>query len=345
MSEIKKPAKTAVKKTASPKVPAKTPVKQTRAAAIRQEVVQTSPPQQAWVAPQQQQVAPPQQPVTETFIVQNTFEGPLYISDIGMEFGGLEVRDLTWEDPAIVKRSQDLRRAISLGHLIRISQDSWDRIMHIKAAEARAETSRISNRRTRTVNADGRILEAEVLNLNKADGGRAAQDQVSTAGHANDPMSYATAFSEARMQYEDRGVTLDAHTFAGMVRKQPSLVARLLNREDMFDDGVISGATGRGRATVISPGNDGQYGTNVNQVNMTNYNRDQRLAGSSAMGLGSLQNDQGYIDPFNPNAMPHGAPIPDFVDLDNLEDDEGYAEEIDLASDFDDSSGGVRRLG
>lgn len=344
MSEIKKPAKTAVKKTASPKTPAKTPVKQTRAAAIRQEVVQTPPQQQTWAAPQPPQVAP-QPPQASEFIVQNTFEGPLYISDIGMEFGGLEVRDLTWEDPTIVKRSQDLRRALQLGHLISISQESWNRIMHIKAAEARAETTRISNRRTRTVNADGRILEAEVLNLNKADGGRAAQDQVSTAGHANDPMSYATAFSEARMQYEDRGVALDAHTFASMVRKQPSLVARLLNREDMFDDGVISGAVGRGRATVISSGNDGQYGTSVNQVNMTNYNRDQRIAGSSAMGLGSLQNDQGYIDPFNPNAMPHGAQIPDFVDLDNLEDDEGYAEEIDLASDFDDSSGGVRRLG
>jgi len=295
--------------------------------------------------PQPQQPQAPVNQAPESIIVQNTFEGPLYISDIGMEFGGLEVRDLTWEDPSIVKRSQDLRRAIQLGHLIRISQGEWDNIMRIKAAEARAETQRISNRRTRTVNADGRLLEAEVLNLNKADGGKAAQDQVSTAGHANDPMSYATAFQEARYQYEDRGVTLDAHTFAGMVRNRPSLIPRLLARESMFDDGVISGAVGRGRATVIAPGNDGMYGTSVNQVNMTNYNRDQRIAGSSAMGIGSFQNDQGYLDPMTPGMMPHSAPIPDFVDLDNLDDDEGYAEEIDLASDVDDSSGGVRRLG
>lgn len=339
MSETKKPAKTAVRKPALPKTPAKTAVRQ--APVARQQLQQE--PQPVY--------APPVQPVVNqdppAFIVQNTFEGPLYISDIGMEFGGLEVRDLTWEDPSIVKRSQDLRKALTMGHLHRISQAEWDNIVRIKAAEARAETQRLSNRRTRNVRVDDRLIEAEVLNLNKADGGKSAQDQVSTAGYANDPMSYATAFQEARYQYEDRGVTLDAHTFAAMTKNRPSLINRLLNKESIFDDGIISGAPGRGRATVITPGVDGQYGTSVNQVNMTNYNRDQRMAGSSAMGIGSLQNDQGYLDPSNPNAMPNNFPIPDFADLDNLDDDgdSGYAEEIDLANEVGDSGGGLRRLG
>lgn len=338
MSEIKKPAKTSARKpvTSISKVPAKTP----KQAPPAQREIPAPPP--IYAAPVQQQ-----QPVNnapESIIVQNVLEGPLYISDIGMEFGGLEVRDLTWEDPSIVKRSQDLRRALQMGQLARITQDDWDRVTQIKAAEARAETQRVSNRRTRNVNVDNRIIEAEVLNLNKADGGKSAQDQVSTAGYANDPMSYATAFQEARLQYEDRGSALDAHTFASMVKNRPSLIPTLLRGESLFEDGTISGVSGRARATVITPGSG--YATNVSQMDMTNYNRDQRLAGSSAMGIGSLQNKDGYLNPNNPGQMPTMAPIPDFVDLDNLDDDDsGYAEEIDLANDLGDDSGGVRRLG
>ena len=156
-------------------------------------------------------------------------------------------------------------------------------------------------------------------------------------------MSYASAFHEARLQYEERGASLDAITFANIIKQTPTLIGKLLQGVSMFNDGVTSGALGRGRATVIMPG-DG-YSTNIGQMDMTNYNRDQRVAGSTAMGIGSLQN--GMIDPFNPNAMPtHN--IPDMVDLDNLsdDDDEGYAEEIDLANDGgEDSGGGVRRLG
>lgn len=342
MSEIKKPAKTAVRKpaTSTTKVPAKTPK---QASPAMQRETPTAPQTPIYAAPA------PQAPVNnapESIIVQNVLEGPLYISDIGMEFGGLEVRDLTWEDPSVVKRSQDLRRAIQVGQLQRITQADWDHIMSVRAAEARAETQRISNRRTRNVRADGRVIEAEVLNLNKADGGRAAQDQVSTAGYANDPMSYATAFQEARAQYDDRSSVLDAHTFAQMVKNRPSLISTLLRGDSLFDDGTISGVAGRARATVITQG-DG-YNTGVSQMDMTNYNRDQRLAGSSAMGIGSLQNNNGYLDLNNPGQMPTMTQIPDFVDLDNLDDDDdaGYAEEIDLANDGgDDSSGGVRRLG
>jgi len=116
-----------------------------------------------------------------------------------------------------------------------------------------------------------------------------------------------------------------------------------LNNESMFNDGVMSGAVGRGRATVITQGVG--YDTGVTQLDMTNYNRDQQIAGSTAAGLGSQKNQ--VLDPFNPHIMPSMAQIPDFVDLDNLDDDDdaGYAEEIDLANDGDDLGGGVRRLG
>jgi len=330
-----------MRKTAAPKTPAKT-AKQAPPATRRTVVETPQPqPQHPMYAAQPQPQAPS---APESIIVQNTLAGPLYISDIGMEFGGFEVRDLTWEDPSIVKRSQDLRRALTTGHLMRITQAEWDRIMQFKAAEARAETQRVSNTRTRRkVKADGRIIEAEYLNLNKADGGRTAQDQVSTAGYANDPMSYAMAFQEARAQYEERGAILDAQTFAGMVENRPRLIQQLLNNESMFNDGVMSGAVGRGRATVITQGVG--YDTGVTQLDMTNYNRDQQIAGSTAAGLGSQKNQ--VLDPFNPHIMPSMAQIPDFVDLDNLDDDDdaGYAEEIDLASDGDDLGGGVRRLG
>jgi hypothetical protein len=320
MTNIKKPVK-------------KAPVKSAEKLATKKTTAKVAPAP-APVAQQYSAPAPPTSTAPESIIVQNVLPGPLYISDIGMEFGGHEVKDLTWEDPSIVKRSQDLRRALVNGHLIRISQQEWDNIMLHKAAQARAEAQRISAKRTRKVNADGRILEAEVLNLNKADGGRSAQDQISTAGYASDPMSFATAFQTARAEYEDRGMTLDSFTFTRLAENNPRLVGRLLAGGSVFDDGVTSGVLGRGRATVITPG-DG-FSTGVAQMDMTNFNRDQRIAGSTAYGAGVYQNQVEIPEPY----------IPDMIDLDNLndeDDDEGYGEEIDLAIE-DSDSGGIRRL-
>jgi len=324
MTNIKKPAKKAPVKAADKPTTKRVAPKTTRPAA---------PAAQQYSAPAPAP-APQASNAPESIIVQNVLPGPLYISDIGMEFGGHEVRDLTWEDPSIVKRSNDLRRALVNGQLIRISQQEWDNIMAHKAAQARAEAQRISARRTRKVNADGRVLEAEILNLNKADGGKSAQDAVSTAGYASDPMSYATAFQAARAEYEDRGLTLDSFTFTRLAENNPKLVGRLLAGGSVFEDGVTSGVLGRGRATIITPG-DG-FSTGVSQVDMTNFNRDQRIAGSTAYGAGTYQNQVEIPEPY----------IPDMVDLDNLDDEddeEGYGEEIDLAVE-DSDSGGIRRL-
>jgi hypothetical protein len=100
MTNIKKPAKPAAAKAATK--PA------TRTAAKTNSSPAPAPAsQQSMPAPAPALQTPEQ---TESIIVQNILPGPLFISDIGMEFGGHEVKDLTWEDPSIVKRSQDLRR-------------------------------------------------------------------------------------------------------------------------------------------------------------------------------------------------------------------------------------------
>jgi hypothetical protein len=334
MSEIKKPAKTAL-----PKKPTTTKVvKSPKVEAPQQVSNHVHYANAAQMQPNNVASGP------QTVIVQNILKGPLFISDIGMEFGALEAKDLTYEDPSLVKRSQDLRKALQLGHLVRISQEELDNILAMRIAEARAETQRIGGgQRTRDVKVDGRIVQAEVLNLNKAAAGRAERDQINTAGYENDPMSYASAFQEARLQYEDRGAMLDANTFSSMVKNKPSLIQSLLRGDSIFNDGVISGVSTHARATVITKG-DG-YNTGVAQMNMTNYNRDQRIAGADQMGVTGYQNRDGYLNP-NSDQMP-AHHIPDLADLDNLDDDDdddsGYAEEIDLSSEIG-SSNGIRKL-
>jgi len=327
-----------------------TPTSTRRAPAPRP--VEQAPQPQYVPQPVQQHAAPPQ---PETFIVQNITKGPLYISDIGMSFGPLEVRDLTWEDPYIVKRSNDLRKAILSGFLARISQEQWNQILAFQVAQAQADARRIerNRQRTRQVQADGRVFDAEIQNLSKADGGRAAQEAVATAGYINDPVSYSTAFREAILQYEDRGFTLDAHTFAALAQSNPDIIGKLLNGESIFSDmGAVSGDPNRGRATVLTaPTNIGE-GMGVMQMPMTNYNRDQQIAGSSAHNISSFKHDtEGYLNPLNPHVMPNmHHTVKDMVDLDNLNDDDygddaGYAEEIDLANDLgDNQGGGIRRL-
>jgi hypothetical protein len=75
----------------------------------------------------------------------------------------------------------------------------------------------------------------------------------------------------------------------------------------------VSGDTTRGRAYVAEAPSIGQNGTSVSKVEMTNYNRDQRVAGA----------DFNYLD--TPS---------DFED--------GVADIIDLETDGD--KGGVRRV-
>lgn len=247
----------------------------------------------------------------ESFIVQNVTLGPHYISDIRLQFDPLAVIDLTWEDPKIIKASKDLRNSLRMGLLKKISPEQFDKILNDQANKEKKELLRQSDASNlSTIEVDGKQLEVETINPNK----QVKNDKtVSTAGYANDSISYATALDIAQTQAELRGEELSVEDFATKVQQNPELVSQLLaSNKYMEDMSVTSGDSRRGKAYVAnSP--DGINGTTVSQMDMVNYNRDRRNS----------------ID----------------FDVDANYEDEAIADAIDLDADFDDSEkGSVRRV-
>ena len=251
---------------------------------------------------------------TESFIVQNVTLGPHYVSDIRLNFGPLEAIDLTWEDSKVIKASKDLRTSLRMGFLKKITPDQFDSIEEKAAIRGKKELLRQQNANNlRTVDVDGKQLEVETIDAEKA---YKKDSEVSTAGYANDSLSYATAYDIAQTQAQLRGDELSIEEFADQVNNNPHLVQNLLRQQkNLNDNSAVSGDERRGRAFVAQPSDNAIDGTSVRQVNMTNYNRDRVVAGG----------EMNFLD------TPDDDGIADTIDLEN---------EIDLESD----KGSIRRV-
>jgi len=252
----------------------------------------------------------------ESFIVQNVTLGPHYVSDIRLNFGPLQAIDLTWEDTKVVKASKDLRNSIRLGLLRKITPDQFDSIEERAAIKGKKELlKQQNNNNLRTVDVDGKTIEAESIDAEKA---YSNKNNVTTAGYANDSLSYAMALDIAQTQAELQGEDLTVEQFADRVQKNPGIINQLLAQQKNLDaNSSVSGVETRGRAFVAEPPGDAVRGSTVREVEMTNYNRDRRVAGA------------------------------DFNYLDTPEDD-GYdaiADAIDLEADMGDGEeGSIRRV-
>lgn len=246
------------------------------------------------------------QEVEETFFVQNVTPGHHYVTDMGLHFEPYEVKDLLTEDPAILKKSRDIRKSLSLGTLVKISKDEADELLEMEIALLKAEQRKeAAQRETSLVNVDGRQVVADTFDAARGGGGQDKSGLVSTAGFSNDHTSYAQAFQNMRSAYANQGRTLTAREFGQMAQENPDLVR---NNMTSVNSGTWSGDPNRGRATYAMPSMDGESRLPA-QTNMTNFNRDQRLAGSTYAGLVSQ------------------------ADLDV----DGYAEEIDVLSEEGDA--------
>ena len=252
----------------------------------------------------------------ESFIVQNVTLGPHYVSDIRLNFGPLQAIDLTWEDPKVVKASKDLRNSIRLGLLRKITPDQFDSIEERAAIKGKKELlKQQNNNNLRTVDIDGKTIEAESIDAEKA---YSNKNNVTTAGYANDSLSYAMALDIAQTQAELQGEDLTVEQFADRVQNNPGIINQLLAQQKNLDaNSSVSGVETRGRAFVAEPPGDAVRGSTVREVEMTNYNRDRRVAGA----------DFNYLD----------AP-----------EDDGYdaiADAIDLEADMGDGEeGSIRRV-
>ena len=250
----------------------------------------------------------------ESFIVQNVTLGPHYVSDIRLNFGPLQAIDLTWEDPKVVKASKDLRNSLRLGLLRKISPEQFDNIEEKAAIKGKKELlKQQSNNNLRTIDVDGKQLEVEAIDAEKA---YTNKDSVTTAGYANDSLSYAMALDIAQTQAELQGDDLSVEEFADRVQRNPGLINQLLAQQKNLDaNSSVSGVETRGRAFVAEPPADALGGSSVRQVSMTNYNRDRRIAGAD--NPLDLPEDDGY---------------------------DGIADAIDLESDLGGEEGSVRRI-
>jgi hypothetical protein len=228
----------------------------------------------------------------ESFIVQNVTLGPHYVSDIRLNFGPLQAIDLTWEDPKVVKASKDLRNSIRLGLLRKITPDQFDSIEERAAIKGKKELlKQQNNNNLRTVDVDGKTIEAESIDAEKA---YSNKNNVTTAGYANDSLSYAMALDIAQTQAELQGEDLTVEQFADRVQNNPGIINQLLAQQKHLDaNSSISGVETRGRAFVAEPPGDAVRGSTVREVEMTNYNRDRRVAGADFNYLDTPEDD-GY---------------------------------------------------
>jgi hypothetical protein len=228
----------------------------------------------------------------ESFIVQNVTLGPHYVSDIRLNFGPLQAIDLTWEDPKVVKASKDLRNSLRLGLLRKITPDQFDTIEERAAIKGKKELlKQQNNNNLRTVDVDGKTIEAESIDAEKA---YSNKNDVTTAGYANDSLSYAMALDIAQTQAELQGEDLTVEQFAEKVQRNPAIINHLLAQQKNLDaNSSVSGVETRGRAFVAEPPSDAVRGSSVREVEMTNYNRDRRVAGADFNYLDTPEDD-GY---------------------------------------------------
>jgi len=212
----------------------------------------------------------------KSFIVQNVTLGPHYVSDIRLNFAPLQAIDLTWEDAKVVKASKDLRNSLRMGLLKQITVEQFENIEERAAQKEKKELLRQQDRSNLTkMDVDGREIEVETIDAERAYN---PDKTVSTAGYANDSLSYAMALDIAQTQAELRGDELTVEQFADQVQRDPNLVNRLITAQrSMQANSVTSGDERRGRAYVATPSDNPMQGTTVREMKMTSLNNNNRV--------------------------------------------------------------------
>lgn len=209
----------------------------------------------------------------KSFIVQNVTLGPHYVSDIRLNFAPLQAIDLTWEDPKIVKASKDLRNSLRMGLLKQISADQFEALEERAAVREKKELLKQQNSSNlSSMDVDGREMQVETIDAERA---YKPENSVTTAGYANDSLSYALALDIAQTQAQLRGDELSVEQFADQVQKNPELVGNLISQQkNMQMNSTISGEPRKAKSYVATQMGDSINGTTVQQVQLGNLNRD-----------------------------------------------------------------------
>lgn len=237
-------------------------------------------------------------PSRETFIVQNVTPGPHCVSDIKLTFDPFQIIDLTYEDSEMVLGSRALKKSLQCGILRRITAEEADAIQTKEIERSRQKMIREQKMRQRQQSVveseDGRQFEAEVTNINAGQQGR---EEVTTTGHVNDAMTYAMAYAKASAAAKRQGKVLDPEEFAQKLGNDNRLLNQLAFDSGNVDAESASGDMRRGRVTYAVPDDEGNI--IPLSVDMTNFNRDRRVAGHDSFDL--LMNDAGVSETIDLN--------------------------------------------
>lgn len=239
----------------------------------------------------------------KSFIVQNVTLGPHYVSDIRLNFGPLQAIDLTWEDPKLIKASKDLRNSLRLGLLKQITPEQFENLEEKAAIREKKELLRQQNNSNlQTMDIDGREMQVETIDAEKAYN---PNSEVSTAGYANDSLSYAMALDIAQTQAQLRGDELSVEDFAEQVNRDPNIIGRLISQQKNLNvNSSVSGDPKRGTAYVAVPSENAISGTSVQKMQLTNFNRDAQRS--------NIDFDYDMLDQ---------GPIAEAIDLESLSED------------------------
>lgn len=205
----------------------------------------------------------------ESFIVQNCTLSYHFVSDIGLSFAPKEVKDLTWEDPIIIKKSRNLKDALRTGYLIKLTPDQYEKTMDLQYKKEKKQLERDQQRKatySKQKNQKGNDMVAETMDLEKAS--RKNVNELDITGTANHPMSVVQAYAIASAKAQDRGDVLTAEEFLQFVEQHPNVVSKLLSETKMAT------ASSKGQAYYAQPRGDVNSETGVMKASMRNINRD-----------------------------------------------------------------------
>lgn len=166
----------------------------------------------------------------ESTVIQNITLSHHFVSDIKLQFSPREVKDLTWEDPIIIKKSKDLKESLRKGILKQLSEAEYEKTMQLQYQREQKELLRDQQNRTKleNISIDDNNKEFLADSFDVSEARRKTSSEVDITGTASHPMSYVTAFEIAQNQALERGDTLTAEEFAVLVESKPNIVPALL---------------------------------------------------------------------------------------------------------------------
>jgi len=166
----------------------------------------------------------------ESTIIQNVTNGYHFVSDIKLQWWPREMIDLTWEDPAIIKRSKDLKDALRSGILKQLTEEEYEKTMALQYQREKKQLLKDQQNKTKLENVEIEGLDKGFLadTFDVSEARRKSTNELDITGTANHPMSYVAAFEIAQAQASEKGDTLTAEEFSMIVENNPKIVQSLL---------------------------------------------------------------------------------------------------------------------